>query len=333
MRKEALEKWLKEVGCFPLSIEPLVSDASFRRYFRLYTSSGTLIAMDAPPALEDSASFIAIAQILAKWGVTVPDIMAVDLTQGFLLISDLGDATYLSSLTHQNADPLYDIAMNNLILMQHSSKGADWHIPSFNQKFMWQEWEWHKEWFLQKFLGLSLVSVEEELDHRMEQIIATALSQPQVFIHRDYHSANLMVLPHQKMGVLDFQDAFIGPLTYDLVSLLRDCYIAWPEQQVNVWTRRYWEKLQNLDPSFVTSYETFVCWFDWMGVQRHLKALFIFSRKQIRDHQSKYLRHIPRTLNYVKKVSERHPQLASLHEYYSNIVQPAFDRVSLLCGA
>ena len=196
---------------------------------------------------------------------------------------------------------------------------------------MWQEWAWHKEWFLEKLLGVSVGAEEQVLDACYALLVESATTQPQVFMHRDYHSANLMVLPAQGVGILDFQDAFVGPLTYDLASLLRDCYIEWPEERVNQWALAYQKKLQqsgvaNVDPRL------FLRWFDLMGMQRHLKALLTFARKYVRDQQPHYLDYVPRTVNYLQRVCQRYPEFSALNRYLNTTVKPAVERALLLCA-
>jgi N-acetylmuramate 1-kinase len=193
---------------------------------------------------------------------------------------------------------------------------------------MLKEWAWHKEWVLDKFLGLSSPLAEKSLDACYELLVESAVTQPQVFMHRDYHSANLMVLPEGKVGILDFQDAFIGPVTYDLVSLLRDCYIDWPRERVRSWALFYLQTLHDKGLLSHVDDQEFLRWFDLMGMQRHLKALLTFARKHVRDHQSHYLDHIPRTLGYLLNVSQHYPEFTRLHDYLRVTVQPAFERVA-----
>lgn len=315
-REQALIHWLQTDCAMPsVTLKPLPGDASFRRYFRLESPAASFIVMDAPPAQENCQPFVAIAKALRGLGLNTPDIIKANLQQGFLLLTDFGDVTYLKALTHDNADQLYQRALLALAELQRCRTVSDWTVPLFTRDFMWQEWAWHKEWFKDKLLGLTTTTIEQDLDACMALIIESAVSQPQVFMHRDYHSANLMVLPEGDVGILDFQDAFIGPVTYDVVSLLRDCYIDWPEQRVNVWALSYRDMLQAQGLLLDVSEETFLRWFDWMGLQRHLKALLTFARKQVRDQQSHYLKHIPRTLNYLSQTSQRYPELVALHAY------------------
>lgn len=326
-RKKMLEHWL-EASCGIVSpiLQPMVGDASLRRYFRINKLGNSYVVMDAPPPQENCHPYVAIAKALRDIGLNTPEIMAANLEQGFLLITDFGDATFLNTLNSGNADKLYRLALDELVTL-HTCKVVEGHvIPPFSADWMWKEWGWYKEWFLDKLLGLPWSTVEPDLDRCYAYIINSAVSQPQVFMHRDYHSANLMVLPFNRVGILDFQDAFIGPVTYDLVSLLRDSYINWPREQVVDWAIAYLHRLQEFGALKKISYQEFLMWFDLMGIQRNLKALLTFARKQVRDHQSQYLYHIPRTLEYLVTVSEDYPELLPLHTYLRVIVQPAFGK-------
>ena len=327
-RSEALAAWVKSCHAFQLaSMQAMPGDASFRRYFRVTTTNGSFVAMDAPPPRENCRPFVAIANALRSMKLHAPEIIAADLDKGFLLLTDFGDATYLKTSREENANQLYYAALDALLVLQTCQQVDGFTIPAFTAEFMQQEWAWHKEWFLDKLLGLTLsLQQEQTLDNCMSAVIESAATQPQVFMHRDFHSANLMVLPKNQVGILDFQDAFIGPLTYDLASLLRDCYIDWPDAQVTAWALRYWKQWQEVNALQNVSDQAFLRWFDWMGIERHIKALFTFARKRVRDHQASYLQHIPRTLNYIIHISSRYPELAPLHDYYQQIVFPAFEK-------
>lgn len=332
-RKKALEHWLcASRGWSSVSLQPMVGDASFRRYFRLYTPSGSFVVMDAPPQ-ENTAAFVAIAKALRAMTLQTPEILEANLEQGFLLLTDFGDLTYLKALTDQNADKLYQAALSTLAHLQECREVPAHSLPVFNNDFMLQEWAWHKEWFLDKLLGLAPIAHEKALDHCFQLLVESAVNQPQVFMHRDYHSANLMVLPDHQVGLLDFQDAFIGPVTYDVVSLLRDCYITWPQERVQQWALSFLQKRQALGAMLDVEQQEFLRWFDLMGLERHLKALMTFARKHVRDHHSHYLTYIPATLNYVLTVSQRYPELSALHHYFQATVQPAFARMELPCEA
>lgn len=314
-RAHALKQWLrKEVGLNEVALQPMQGDASFRRYFRVQS----FVAMDAPPPRENCASFVAIARALRTLGLKTPEIIEQDIERGFLLLTDFGDYTYLRTLNQQNANVLYQRALRALATMHQCREVPFYTLPLFTAEFMQQEWQWHQEWFLKKYLGLECDHVE--LDKCYHLLVQSAVEQPQVFMHRDYHSANLMMLPDD-VGILDFQDAFIGPLTYDLVSLLRDCYIDWPHEMVETWALFYFSLLQQRGELQKISKEKFLRWFDLMGLQRHLKALMTFARKKVRDSQPQYLEHIPRTINYIVDVSGRYSELAPLHQYYKKVQQ------------
>ena len=325
-RKQAIRAWLQDCGIEAIDLTAMQGDASFRRYFRLQTPKGTFVVMDAPPSHEQCGPFVAIADALRAMKLHVPDIIAADIAKGLLLLTDFGDTTYLKALTTNNADVLYQQALAALAVLQGCRQVPNHVVPPFTIAFMQQEWSWHKEWFLEKLLGLS---IPVEFDKYYTRIVEQAAAQPQVFMHRDFHSANLMVLPNA-VGILDFQDAFIGPITYDAVSLLRDCYIAWPENKVQQWALHYASHLRALNV-LDASDETFMYWFDLMGMQRHLKALLTFARKSVRDDQHAYLQHIPRTLDYVLKVSARYPEFDAFHDYYQHTVGPALARMNVSC--
>lgn len=331
-RKSALESWLaKHFGHQTISLQTIVPDASFRRYFRIYSSEGSFIAMDAPLHSENCGSFIAIANALRKLGLKTPEIIHQDVENGFLLISDFGDLSYLKILNEQNVAILYGKALEALSVLQTCSEVEGYQLPSFSAELMWQEWAWHKEWFAQKLLNIQANELPTSLERCFSFVVESALIQPQVFMHRDYHCANLMALPNTEVGLLDFQDAFIGPVTYDLVSLLRDCYIDWPESIVSFWALNYQKQLKKLGVLPYTSEDEFLRWFDLMGVERHLKALFTFARKEVRDQQSHYLKHIPRTLRYLEQASAKYTELAALHEYVTQLALPAWAKRNATC--
>lgn len=315
VRRQDLEQWLKSMlGLLEIQLQPMQGDASFRRYFRVES----YVAMDAPPPRENCVPFVAIAKALREMGLQTPDIIHADIQRGFLLLTDFGNQTYLKALAEGNADMLYQRALEALVIMQGCKHVSGHALSPFTADFMWQEWAWHQEWFLQKYLGLDVAKDTQALGQCYELLVKSATNQPQVFMHRDYHSANLMVLPGD-VGILDFQDAFIGPVTYDLVSLLRDCYIDWPAQQVEKWALVYFALLRDNGMLQDVSEVEFLRWFDFMGLQRHLKALMTFARKHVRDQQSEYLAFMPRTLNYIVTVSGRYKELAPLHDYYLKV--------------
>lgn len=290
-------------------VVPASSDASFRSYFRVSTPRGPVILMDAPPEREDSRSFIDVAERLHDCGVNAPRILASDLDEGFLLLSDLGDDCYLACLDENSADTLYGDAIDALVAIQHYARTAG--LPDYDEAMLRNEMALFPDWLLERHLGLDTTPVRAELEATMEALVANALEQPRVFVHRDYHSRNLMRTARDNPGILDFQDAVTGPVTYDLVSLLRDCYIAWPEARVDTWIERYRERAAaaGLD---VADAATFRRWFDLMGVQRHLKASGIFARLYHRDGKPGYLADIPRTWNHIAALLDRHEELRPL---------------------
>jgi aminoglycoside/choline kinase family phosphotransferase len=322
-RAEKLQSWLAQQVQQPiLGLAPLAGDASFRRYFRLALSKGNFIVMDAPPDKEDSHSFVQVGQAFAQVGLRVPELIAYDLQQGFLLLSDLGDQLYLPLLNDKTVDALYQKAFDTLFEIQQCPLPQ---APPYNAELLEREMQLGKEWFLQKHLGLQLTFSEEQLlQTTVTALTESALAQPQVSVHRDYHSRNLMLLQNDELGILDFQDAVIGAITYDLVSLLRDCYIAWPQTQVEQWALNYQQRALALGLLTENNPQQFLRWFDWMGLQRHLKCLGIFARKYHRDRTAAYLVDLPRVLQYIVVVTQRYPELAAFHEFLQKRVLPVF---------
>lgn len=317
-RLEQLKQWVgTQLGELEFSILPASADASFRRYFRVsYVDGGveqTLVVMDAPPEKEDSSAFVSIAITLRNCGVNAPEIVAVDLDKGFMLLSDLGSTPYLDQLTNKTADLLYGDAMEALLEIQRGWP-ADHRLPLYDRALLMDEMGLFRQWYLGVHRQYSLDGDQViELEEQFSLLADSALEQPQVAVHRDYHSRNLMALSTDNPGVIDFQDAVWGAVTYDLVSLLRDCYIEWPQEDVERWAESYFHQLVERQIITGVNLEQFMRWFDWMGVQRHLKAIGIFSRLNHRDGKPGYLDDIPRTMNYVVDVTARYPELAPLH--------------------
>jgi aminoglycoside/choline kinase family phosphotransferase len=302
-----------------LTLEPASSDASFRSYWRTRTRGGSVIVMDSPPALEDPAPWVEIGARLRAAGLHVPAVLAQDLAQGFLLIEDLGNRLYLPALDETSAGALYSQAMDALLRIQAGVDGTS--LPPYNHAFLQRELELMPEWFLQRHLGYTPACEEwDVIEQAFTVLLHNAAEQPRVFVHRDFHSRNLLVVPPPadpallwNPGIIDFQGALYGPLAYDLASLLRDCYIAWDEARVAHWLDQYRERAQRaglldaaLDP------ERFRRWFDLIGMQRHLKVLGIFCRLWYRDGKRGYLADLPRVLGYVLGVARRYPELAEL---------------------
>ena len=329
-RLAQINEWLQQDLQFSnYDIKPASSDASFRRYFRITATKGEfvpfnarhLIVMDAPPFQEDVKPYLHIAKLLAGLGLNVPIVLAENLELGFLLLSDLGSIQYLSILNKNNVDRLYTDALAALLNMQKSGPRLLESLPAYDRALLQRELEIFREWYLQKHLGLRLSHTQEKLiNESFEILIQSALDQPAVFVHRDFHSRNLMQTEDNNPGILDFQDAVIGPVTYDLVSLLKDCYIAWPSKQVENWAIQHKNSLVQAHVIDEMDNQKFVRWFDLMGAQRHLKATGIFARLDIRDGKSDYLKDIPRTLSYVADVSQRYHELNALNQFLLSIM-------------
>ena len=323
-RFQELLSWLQTHLELPFAqLVPITNDASFRRYFRVSVEGTSYIVMDAPPDKENCRSFIDIAERLRRSGLNAPQVIAHNLETGFLLLTDLGSQLYLSALTKETVEQLYIDALNALVIMQ--TQTAYEGLPLYNHRLLHQEMNLFSDWLLGQHLNLVLSPTERtELITCCELLSTAALSQPQVFVHRDYHSRNLMVVSHQNPGILDFQDAVKGPITYDLVSLLRDCYITWSPERINHWVRQYFSQAQATGLLSKLTESQLFHWFDWMGIQRHLKASGIFARLYHRDGKAGYLKDIPRTLNYIVEVSANYPELTFLHELVSERVLPVY---------
>ena len=313
-RLQQLKHWLEsELDFSEYTLQPASADASFRRYFRVLHQGKSLIVMDAPPDNENSRPFIDVSRMLLAVGLNVPDVIDADLEQGFLLLSDLGSCSYLDELNAGSVERLYGDALSALLAIQTCIPG-DARLPAYDRELLLREMGLFREWLLGKHLAVTLDAAQAALvDAAFSLLVDNALEQPRVCVHRDYHSRNLMVTQRNNPGILDFQDAVIGPVTYDLVSLLRDCYIGWPRGQVEGWALGYRELAlqsgilheEHGDPI------GFLRWFDLMGMQRHLKAAGIFARLNHRDGKPGYLGDIPRTLTYVVDVASRYDELAA----------------------
>jgi hypothetical protein len=295
-------------------MEPASADASFRRYFRIQDNGASYILMDAPPEQEDCAPFVHVTRLLLDLGLHVPEILARDAGRGFLLLSDLGSRLYLDELDDSNVERLYGDALGALATLQ-SCVPADSGLPPYDHHRLMTEMSLFPDWLLGTHLSMPPDEAGRGgLQRSFELLAENALQQPAVCVHRDFHSRNLMISDNHNPGILDYQDAVIGPLTYDLVSLLRDCYISWPRQRVERWALGYYELAQQtgiLRPGQADE-RRFLRWFDLMGVQRHLKAAGIFARLNHRDGKPGYLDDIPRTLGYVREVCSRYPELEDL---------------------
>ena len=331
-RIERIKNWLSaSLGLNAENMAPASSDASFRRYFRIHDGGISYVVMDAPPESEDCKPFIKVARAFHDIDLNVPLIHEYDLKQGFLLLSDLGARQYLTELNDENVDHLYGDALDALFRLQVESQGQERFLPAYDKALMQREVRLFDEWFLTKQLGLLLSDEQQRmLENAYQFLINDALSQPKAWVHRDYHSRNLMVCEQDNPGVLDFQDAVYGPVSYDLVSLLKDCYIAWPRARVVAWVEDYFQRIEGeLD---LEGYDAgdFLRAFDIMGAQRHLKAIGIFSRLNIRDNKPGYLNDIPRTLNYLVDVASSFDELAAFHVFLTKNVLPAMSDSALL---
>jgi aminoglycoside/choline kinase family phosphotransferase len=311
-RMTQLREWLGEtLPALDTPLSPASGDASFRRYFRTSAAGKSWIVMDAPPATENVRAFVEVADILRRAGITVPDVRAVDLERGFTLLSDLGNTRYQDALSDDTADRLYRDAIATLARMQRSVSANECQRPLYDAALLQRELNLFREWYLERLLGIDLgPPAAAQFEAVCSTLVDSALDQPTVFVHRDFHSRNLMVHPDGNPGVLDFQDAVVGPVSYDLVSLLRDCYIDWPENQVNGWMENYLALTRTQALLTDAQIDRFPRWFDLMGMQRHLKAVGIFARLKIRDGKAGYLGDIPRTLGYVTAVCAKYPEFS-----------------------
>jgi aminoglycoside/choline kinase family phosphotransferase len=325
-RLEALTRWVHEdLGFGGSRIAPASADASFRRYFRVTHGTETYIVMDAPPGKEDLGPFLDVAHLLADIGVHVPAILARDVQNGYLLLSDLGNVQYLQALRSGDPDRLYADALRALLAIQRAPAGAARGLPVYDAARLTLEMQLLPQWFLTRHLGLELGTAELALLERLfAALTAAALEQPQCIVHRDYHSRNLLVTALDNPGIIDFQDAVIGPVTYDAVSLLKDCYIAWPEARVRGWALSHRQAL--LIAGVAAGDEAqFLRWFDLMGLQRHIKVLGIFARLFYRDGKSQYLHDLPLVLDYVRTAAAHYPEAAEFHQFLDQRVVPRFE--------
>jgi len=331
-RQQQLTDWLKNLyPDHPFTLAPASADASFRRYFRATFADHTLIVMDAPPQQEDCRPFVHVAQFFSQAGVHVPQIIAQDLAQGFLLLSDLGNTTYLQVLNTDSTRQLYGDACNALIKIQLASKEGV--LPPYDEALLMREMRLFPEWYIAKHLQVTLSEKQQaKLEEVFQRILQNNLAQPKVYVHRDYHSRNLMVvipplsnsLPQAgertneknilqlSPGILDFQDAVYGPITYDLVSLFKDAYIGWREADILDWLIRHWENAQKAGLPVHKDFGEFYRDYEWMGVQRHLKVLGIFARLYYRDGKEGYLKDMPLVMNYLRRACERYIDLKPL---------------------
>lgn len=306
-RLDSIRRWLeKDLQIHNYQLEVASADASFRRYFRLFTDNKSLIIMDAPPEKEDCESFVKVAKLIEKSGVQAPHIFNFNEPEGFMLLSDLGSTAFLDKLNDQTVESLYADAISAINKMQEIK--AD--LPAYNVELLQFEMSLFKDWYLEKHLEINLDEKQlNVLSNTFDLLTESALAQPPVFVHRDYHSRNLMITDQNNPGVIDFQDAVNGPASYDLVSLIKDCYIAWPRSKQLAWIDLYLQQTP-----LALDKQAFIEHLDFMGMQRHLKATGIFARLNHRDGKPGYLNDIPRTMTYVIDVCQRYPQLADFSE-------------------
>ena len=311
-RRAAVESWLAaQLRGARFSLACASVDASFRRYFRASLPDGrSYVVMDAPPEQEDCRPFVHVARLLRAAGVHAPEVHAEDLAQGFLLLGDLGTQTYLQELNADNAARLLGDATDALLRWQLATRPGE--LPPYDGELLRREMDLFPEWYVSRHLGVELSNAQKaELEGIYRLLVKSALAQPAVYVHRDYMPRNLMV-SEPNPGVLDFQDAVLGPITYDMVSLLRDAFVSWDEERVLDWSVRYWEKAKRAGLPVQTGFAEFWRAFEWMGLQRHLKVLGIFARINYRDGKPKYLEDAPRFIRYARAVSERYAALAPL---------------------
>jgi N-acetylmuramate 1-kinase len=312
VRRDALERWLApHLRGASFTLTAASEDASFRRYWRATLEDGaTYVVMDAPPDKEDCRPFVRVARMLADAGVHAPKVFAQDLAQGFLLLSDLGKRTYLAELNGDNASPLFADATDALLRWQLATRPGE--LPAYDEALLRREMNLFPEWYVAKHLGLKLNEKQSQvLEETFRLLVQSALAQPVVYVHRDYMPRNLMV-SDPNPGVLDFQDAVLGPITYDIVCLMRDAFISWEEERVLDWSARYWQKAKGAGLPVAGDFAEFWRAFEWMGLQRHLKVLGIFARINYRDGKPHYLADTPRFVRYAKDVAGRYGALAPL---------------------
>jgi hypothetical protein len=305
-RPRRLAAWVADSLPEPLlDLSPASADASFRRYFRARTATGSFIVMDAPPSHEDCRPFLHVARLFRAAGANTPEILAENLEEGFLLLSDFGDTTYLMALDDASADRLYSDANAALIRIQQASRAGE--LPEYDRELLLRELNLFPDWYLTRHLGFTLSAEQRTvLERTFDAILANNLAQPRVYVHRDWHSRNLMVTAADNPGVLDFQDAVHGPITYDLASIYKDAYIRWDEERVLDWLVRYWQAARKAGLPARADFGEFYRDFEWMGAQRHIKVLGIFARLCHRDGKDGYLQDMPLVMDYLRKTCARY---------------------------
>jgi N-acetylmuramate 1-kinase len=326
-RLEELTRWVAgDLGFAGNPIAPASADASFRRYFRVTRGGDSYIVMDAPPGKESLGPFLSVAKTLLGIGLNVPVVLAKDMQRGFLLMSDLGTRQYLDELVSEPAaERLYADALEALVVLQTAGEAQARDLPRYSHALLMREMELMPEWFLGAHLRLAVSAAERGMLERLFETLAqSALAQPAVFVHRDYHSRNLLVTTDDNPGILDFQDAVWGPVTYDPVSLLKDCYVAWPASRVREWALQHREQLLAKGFPLDATEAQFIQWFDLAGLQRHIKVLGIFARLFYRDGKSQYLNDLPRVLRYARDAAAHYAQTGEFADFLVKRVEPAF---------
>jgi aminoglycoside/choline kinase family phosphotransferase len=318
-RQTQLQAWLSnKAGQDIGDLRLLAGGASFRRFFRFYYQGQAYVAMDDPSNEgQDCQRYVQVAKGLEELGLNVPHTIEAEASQGLVWMSDLGDQLYYRILNKNNVHALYDKALDILVTLQSGNLT----LPAFNHELIQTGLLGFQEYFLEKYLGVKIDDkTQKMLNNTFDLLLNSALEQPQFPMHRDYHCQNILLLNNGEAGIVDFQDAKIGPVTYDAVSFLRDCYIDWPVEWVDQWVNDYYQKLVNKGILKGVEFAQFKLWFDLMGVKRHLKACFSFSRKFIRDHDDAYLKYIPRTLKYVHQICCGYPELKPFLDFFEQSV-------------
>lgn len=316
-RRQALAFALQALGLAEAGFEPASADASFRRYFRLTSGERSWVVMDAPPEQEDCGPFIRIAALMAEAGIHAPQVLAQDLEHGYLLLSDLGRQTLLNVIDEANADALFSDAFEPLLRWQRASRPGV--LPEYDEALLRRELALFPDWYVAKHLRSAFTPKQREIWDGVQQLlIESALAQPRVYVHRDYMPRNLM-LSEPNPGVLDFQDAVYGPISYDVVSLFKDAFLSWPPERVERWARQYWMRAHEVGLPVRADFDEFFREFEWMGLQRHLKVLGIFARIHYRDGKPKYLADTPRFVRYVRQTASRHARLAPLLRLFDEL--------------
>ncbi|HRH81532.1 MAG TPA: phosphotransferase [Thiobacillaceae bacterium] len=308
-RLQRLRDWVAAVLPEPvLDLSPASADASFRRYFRVTTAAGSQVVMDAPPSHEDCRPWLHVDRLFRAAGVNTPEVLAENLDEGFLLLSDLGSTTYLTALNDATADRLYRDANTALVNIQLASRAGE--LPDYDAELLMREMRLFPDWYLARHLNVELDAERTQvMEDSFRAVLENNLAQPRVYVHRDWHSRNLMVTETDNPGIVDFQDAVYGPITYDLVSIYKDAYIAWDEERVLDWCIRYWEAARRAGLPVHGDFGAFYRDFEWMGVQRHIKVLGIFARLFHRDGKDGYLKDMPLVMHYLRRACERYVEL------------------------